>query len=362
MTCTDKAILCGNHSEACFAKYGSMPLKGNFCHELAIRIVLNSIATACHRYGRYMVPLLSMSIDFYVRVFVRVYTSPMQVKRQAAQSGLVLECTGCQSFWPHHIGRIKIDGASVKYSPGLLEAPLQPGCRCPQCDSSVKMGGPFWLGALHDKRFVARALARVQKQPELFATSPRIIGNLTCCAEELQPGEAPPPPKQTAAAKAAAAKAAAAAPASSSDAAAAAAASAPATSEDGKDVPVAAPLEFASPILYYSLPHLFQTVNASCPKMSSIRSALMNAGYAVSQSHTLNNAIKTNAPTHVMWDVVRCALQNDPPKNGQKKGSAGERIMAKQPTLKADFTFVPGSDMSSAATGGEKQKKKTSTT
>ena len=34
ITCTDMAVLCGNHSEACYAKYGSMPLKGKFCHEM----------------------------------------------------------------------------------------------------------------------------------------------------------------------------------------------------------------------------------------------------------------------------------------------------------------------------------------
>lgn len=34
VTCTDMGVLCGNHSEACFAKYGSMSLKAKFCHEM----------------------------------------------------------------------------------------------------------------------------------------------------------------------------------------------------------------------------------------------------------------------------------------------------------------------------------------
>jgi len=347
VTCTDKAILCGNHSEACFAKYGSMPLKGAACHELAVRIVLNSIATACHRYGRYMVPMLSMSIDFYVRVFVRVYTSPMLVKRQAAQCGMLLSCTGCQSFWPHAIGRVKVDGNSVKYSPGLLDAPLQAGCRCPQCDSSIKMGGPFWLGKLHDKSFVARALARVQKDPSLWATSGRIIGSLTVAGEELQPGEeVTPEPKMSA--KAAEAYAAAQQASAAAAAPAAGEAAAPAAAPAAPAAPV---LERASPILYYSLPVLFQTVNSSCPKISHVRSALRNAGYSVSQSHSHSSAIKTDAPPQVVWDVVRCALQADPPKNGQKKGTAGERLMLRKPAFAHDFTYVPGTDMSSSATG-----------
>ncbi len=77
----------------------------------------------------------------------------------------------------------------------------------------------------------------------------------------------------------------------------------------------------------------------------------MNAGYHVSQSHTLHNAIKTDATPKEMWDVVRNVLAADPPKNGQKAGSAGERLMQRAATFPSDFTYVPGSDMSSSATG-----------
>ena len=38
VTCTDMGILDGNHPEACWAKYGSFPIKSHFCHEQAIRI------------------------------------------------------------------------------------------------------------------------------------------------------------------------------------------------------------------------------------------------------------------------------------------------------------------------------------
>ncbi len=34
ITCTDMAVLCGNHSETCHAKYGSISLKSKFCHEM----------------------------------------------------------------------------------------------------------------------------------------------------------------------------------------------------------------------------------------------------------------------------------------------------------------------------------------
>ena len=42
---------------------------------MALRILLATIERAAARYKRYIVPCLSLSIDFYVRIFVRIYTS-----------------------------------------------------------------------------------------------------------------------------------------------------------------------------------------------------------------------------------------------------------------------------------------------
>lgn len=38
VTCTDMAILCGNHSETAYAKYGGSSLKLVSCHEQALRL------------------------------------------------------------------------------------------------------------------------------------------------------------------------------------------------------------------------------------------------------------------------------------------------------------------------------------
>lgn len=50
----------------------------------ALRLVLHSLATSAARYGRYIEPLASLSIDFYVRLFVRVKTSQAEVKKLVA--------------------------------------------------------------------------------------------------------------------------------------------------------------------------------------------------------------------------------------------------------------------------------------
>lgn len=80
VTATDMAVLAGNSPEACFVKYGSVPLRMKSCHEMALRILLHCIEAHANRYGKYIEPLLSISADFYVRIFVRVYTSQAKCK------------------------------------------------------------------------------------------------------------------------------------------------------------------------------------------------------------------------------------------------------------------------------------------
>lgn len=45
--------------------------------------MLYTLQSSAARYKRYILPLLSCSIDFYVRLFVRVFTSPAMVKNCA---------------------------------------------------------------------------------------------------------------------------------------------------------------------------------------------------------------------------------------------------------------------------------------
>lgn len=47
-------------------------------------MILLLIQTTCARYNKYMEPLLSASIDFYSRVFVRVRTSGAERKKAAS--------------------------------------------------------------------------------------------------------------------------------------------------------------------------------------------------------------------------------------------------------------------------------------
>jgi len=61
----------------------------------ALRLVLHALSTTAARYGRYITPLISLSIDFYVRVFIRIRTAPIEVKRAIRYILFALHTQSC---------------------------------------------------------------------------------------------------------------------------------------------------------------------------------------------------------------------------------------------------------------------------
>jgi tRNA (guanine26-N2/guanine27-N2)-dimethyltransferase len=154
VTATDMAVLCGNTAEACFAKYGSYSLHREYNHEQALRIVLGCVTQHAARHKRVIEPVLSLSIDFYVRMFVRVRTSPADVKFTATKLSNVWQSTGCDSWWLQPLGSAaEKSGETTKFQVG--RGPVVPE-RCPISGGKFLMGGPIWNGplcqpqALHD--------------------------------------------------------------------------------------------------------------------------------------------------------------------------------------------------------------------
>ncbi|CAM9949953.1 unnamed protein product, partial [Laminaria digitata] len=285
VTCTDMGVLSGGHPETCYAKYGSMPTKGRYLHEMALRIVLNALEAQANRYRRHIVPVLSLSIDFYVRLFVRVYTSPAEVKKACTKAAYVHQSLGCGSFYLQPVGKM----SKNNYNPSLSTGD---GC-CPQTGKRFKVGGPIWAPPIHDVAWVQLLLDRVQENRGPFppATKKRIHGMLTSVSEELP------------------------------------------------DVP-----------LFYSLPDMCSTLHCDSPRMIDVQAALVNAGYRVSQQHKEPQAVKTDAPDDVVWDIMRCWVKKHPVSHKRKTSSPGQAILEREPSLEADFTVPSGLWQKKAAT------------
>ena len=281
VTCTDMGALCGNHGEAAYAKYGGLPLKAKYCHEMALRIVLACLDSHAGRYKRYIVPLVSMSADFYVRVFVRVFTSASEVKRSASKKAYVFNCKGCHSFALQPVGYNVEEGESKKYKPG--DGPTV-GQKCAECGFGFKIGGPIWSQPIHNMNFIEGLLASIQSSGKgCYKTYERMIGMLTLMSEELQ--EQP---------------------------------------------------------LYHVLDHLCNIIHCSTPPQAEFRSALLHAGYRVSSTHANEGGFKTNAPHSVVWDVLRCWVKKNPVKaRANSEHTPMHALLRKEAKIEANFETLP---------------------
>jgi tRNA (guanine26-N2/guanine27-N2)-dimethyltransferase len=148
VTATYMAVLAGNTPEACIVKYGSVPLKSKACHEMALRILLRCTEGHANRYGRYIKPLLSLSIDFYARVLFVSTRDNFNAKKVARKlsflgryslvlnktlfrkQSMVFQCTGCEALTIQPLAIRKKNPAnpnSIKY--GIPTGPfVQPNC------------------------------------------------------------------------------------------------------------------------------------------------------------------------------------------------------------------------------------------
>ncbi|KAF0499407.1 N2,N2-dimethylguanosine tRNA methyltransferase [Gigaspora margarita] len=181
VTCTDLANLTGsNYPEKCYANYGSIPVKGEFCHEMALRILLHTLSTSAAKYRRRIIPLLCCSIDFYIRIFVRVVTSPVEVKNNPCKTSMLYVCTGCHSYYTQPLA--KVTGKNT-YVP--MVGPIVNNS-CEHCENKFHVGGPIWTHSIHDKQFVLRMLEHVKESNnETYQTHSRMLGMLSVIMEEL---------------------------------------------------------------------------------------------------------------------------------------------------------------------------------
>ncbi|KAF9815299.1 hypothetical protein IEO21_04662 [Rhodonia placenta] len=187
VTCTDLSVLATvNYPEKCFSNYGGVPVKAEYCHEGALRLVLHTISTSAARYGRYIQPLLSLSIDFYVRVFVRVYSSANEVKKAISKTSTYYICSGCQSFYSQPLGRMTENvheaTGNVNYHFKAHTGPAVPN-KCPECNSALHIAGPMWSGSIHDPVFISKMLEHVEGNEDKYGTSTRMKGMLTVAKE-----------------------------------------------------------------------------------------------------------------------------------------------------------------------------------
>ncbi|PLW07282.1 hypothetical protein PCANC_23867 [Puccinia coronata f. sp. avenae] len=261
VTCTDLAVLAGSaYPEKCFSNYGGTSMRAEYSHEYALRQVVHTLASSGARYGRQVQPLLSLSIDFYVRIFVRVYDSAAEVKKSITNTAVVYVCSGCGQFHFQALGRAaskptkKGTGGATAVSYQNAPGPPMPGPTCAECGGSFRIAGPLWSGPLHHLSFCQRLLDAIQPpsapiddphhQP--LKTVERIRGMVALAKAELE------------------------------------------------DAP-----------FYFTPAKLSGLFRCSSPSLMTVGSGLLNAGFELSRSHCQPGSIKTNAPRAFLHDLMK---------------------------------------------------------
>lgn len=331
VTCTDAGVFASvGYLEKTHSQYGGLPFKGPQSHEGGLRLILYAIATSAARYGLAIEPLLSLSIDFYARVFVRVRNSPAEVKFLAGKTMVVYNCDeGCGAWTTQLLAhnRAKKDkNDTLFYKHHLAQAPSTSEL-CEHCGFKTHLAGPMWAGPLHNPHFVERILDSLPTlDNKTYATIPRVEGMLSLALNEtlFDPSNHVPP-----------------------------------STPGREDSPVAIPrLDIASPDNhpFFIIPSvLAKVLHCISPSDAQLRGALKHCGYRTTRSHTKAGSIRTDAPWTMIWEIMREWVRQKAPvkETAIKKGSAGWGIMQKSRSnaavqaLKADLSelLAKGGDL-----------------
>jgi tRNA (guanine26-N2/guanine27-N2)-dimethyltransferase len=271
-------------------------------HEAGLRLIINSIASTAAKYGIAIEPLLSLKIDFYARVFIRVRHSPAEVKFLAGKVMLVYSCdTGCGAWTTNMLGRNtkqigKNDTVWFKHS--IAQAPTADRL-CEQCGSKTHLAGPMWGGPLHNAAFIEKILDDLEDaDSNVYETKNRVEGMLTTALEELIVNE-----EVTKYTK---------------------------DRKEGEEVIPKIPVETTDKHpFFFNISALAKVIHCVAPPDAAIKGALRHAGYVATRTHCEGGNIKTNAPWSVIWEIMReWVRQRHPIKEGAlKETTAGWRIM-----------------------------------
>lgn len=139
-TATDTSALCGTYTEPCIRKYGSMPLKTDYCHENGIRILAGFMARTFAKYKKFIEVKFSHSTEHYMRIYATVGKGAKNTDESLKNLGYIAHCDKC-------LKRIVFNGLT----------PQIPD-KCPECGGKLRVGGPLWCGTIINRDFTGRMI------------------------------------------------------------------------------------------------------------------------------------------------------------------------------------------------------------
>jgi len=132
VTATDTAVLEGSKSSKALRRYGVKLVKTPSSREVAVRALLGYIARVAASLDKWVKPLVSVYVDYYVRVAVQVYRGARGAQR------MLEECLGYAYYYPK-----------------LGYTTLRPETVGAMGDGEITLG-PLWVKDILDQEFIDR--------------------------------------------------------------------------------------------------------------------------------------------------------------------------------------------------------------
>jgi tRNA (guanine26-N2/guanine27-N2)-dimethyltransferase len=165
-TATDLAPLCGVHAKACVRKYGGKPLRTEYCHELAVRLLAGCVATVAAKHDIGVRVVFSHSTDHYIRVYAQISYGAKKADASIKSLGYVLHCFNC-------------------FHRETTQRPFSPRIeKCPECGSKMDWAGPLWLEKIFDRQFCERMTQENRRTP--LRNSGKIVKLLALAKDEAE--------------------------------------------------------------------------------------------------------------------------------------------------------------------------------
>ena len=241
ITSTDGRTLCGMQPNVGFAAFNCLPINSPFAHEFGIRMLLTLLISTAARHRRSIEPLLSLSLNYYFRIFVRIHDKPSLSQKISENTSLVLYSPSTECFWLQPLGEVINKGKSFVVKPAEVSLPFT---NDPFTGLPLQIAGPVYTGPIHNKDFIQNVLDMIPRMAYIHMAQ-RMNGVLNTCLSEI-------------------------------------------------DFP-----------FYYDISSLSSIIKIQCPLRSLIVSEIERNGYKTSLSHCRQGVLKTDAPYDLIWDIFK---------------------------------------------------------
>ena len=165
LTATDMAPLCGVHAKACLRRYGGKPLRTEYCHELAVRLLIGSLVMLAAKRDIGVNAAFSYSDYNYVRTYATASYGAKSADNSVQGMGYILHCFSCFHRESHN----------------GLTSPLRSDC--PECGSKLQVAGPLWVGSLWDNEFCVGLINEAKRKN--LRNKVKILSMLSLISREI---------------------------------------------------------------------------------------------------------------------------------------------------------------------------------